>query len=73
MPVQLLFVLALLAGYLRPMLILVMFPFLLLYDGMWALAPLLAAIFGLVNSRDGNTATARRRRTEPEYKAGYES
>ena len=73
MPVQLLFVVALLVGYFRPVLILVMFPFLLLYGGMWALGPLLVAIFGLVNNRDGSAATAHRRRTEPEYKAGYES
>ena len=37
MPVPLLFVVALLVGYFRPVLILVMFPFLLLYGGMWAL------------------------------------
>ena len=73
MPVQLLFVVALLVGYFRPVLILVMFPFLLLYGGMWALGPLVVAIFGLVNNREGSAAAARRRRTEPEYKAGYES
>ena len=47
--------------------------FLLLYGGMWALGPLVVAIFGLVNNREGSAAAARRRRTEPEYKAGYES
>ena len=73
MPVQLLFVVALLVGYFRPVLILVMFPFLLLYGGMWALGPLVVAIFGLVNNREGRAAAARRRSAEPEYKAGYES
>jgi len=38
------FVVALLVGYFRPVLILVMFPFLLLYGGMWALGPLPAAL-----------------------------
>ena len=73
MPVQLLFVVALLVGYFRPVLILVMFPFLLLYGGMWALGPLVVAIFGLVNNREGRASASDRRRTEHEYKAGYES
>ena len=70
---QLLFVVALLVGYFRPVLILVMFPFLLLYGGMWALGPLIVAIVGLVNNRESGAAAGRRPRTEPEYKAGYES
>jgi hypothetical protein len=73
MPVQLLFVAALLVGYFRPVFILVMFPFLVLYGGVWALAPLIVAIVGLVNSRDGGGTASRRRRSEPEYQAGYES
>jgi hypothetical protein len=73
MPVQLLFVAALLVGYSRPVLILVMFPFLLLYGGVWALVPLFVAMVGLVNNRDGRRTEHRRRRIEPEYKAGYES
>jgi hypothetical protein len=73
MPMQLLFVTALLVAYSRPVLILVMFPFLLLYCGAWALAPLIVAIVGLVNSRDAGGTSSRRRRSEPEYQAGYES
>jgi hypothetical protein len=72
MPVQLLFVVALLVGYFRPVLILVMFPFLLLYGGMWALGPLLVAIVGLVNSRAEAAAVARRQPIDSGYKAGYE-
>jgi hypothetical protein len=72
MPVQLLFAVALLVGYFRPVLVLVMFPFLLLYGGVWALFPLIVAIVGLVNNRDGRGTTTRRQRTEPEYPAGYQ-
>src|SRR6185503_12757879 len=44
MPVELLFVLALVVGYSRPLLVLVMFPLLLIYGGMWALLPLAVAV-----------------------------
>jgi ABC-type protease/lipase transport system fused ATPase/permease subunit len=71
--VPLLFVVALLVGYVWPVFILVMFPFLLLYGGVWALAPLLIAVIALVNKRAEKGTTQRRTRTEPEYKAGYES
>jgi hypothetical protein len=71
--VPLLFVVALLVGYRWPVIILVMFPLLVLYGGVWALAPLLIAVIGLVNTRSGNQTVRRQPRTEPEYKAGYES
>ena len=72
MPVQLLFVVALLVGYFRPVFIIAMFPLLLLYGGFWALGPLLVAIVGLVK-RDNRETPKMRRRTEPEYPAGYQS
>jgi hypothetical protein len=72
MPVELLFVVALLVGYSRPVFVLVLFPLLLIYGGMWALGPLAIAIVGLV-VRDESRTLKRRRRTEPEYRAGYES
>jgi hypothetical protein len=72
MPVELLFVVALLVGYSRPVVVLVLFPLLLIYGGMWALAPLAVAIVGIVH-RDNSRTMKIRRRTEPEYRAGYES
>ena len=72
MPVELLFVVALLVGYSRPVFVLVLFPLLLIYGGVWALGPLAVALIGLV-TRDENRLLKRRRRTEPEYRAGYES
>jgi hypothetical protein len=71
MPVELLFVVALLVGYSRPLFIIVMFPLLLVYGGVWALGPLVVAIVGLMN-RNGSGTPRMRRRTEPEYRAGYE-
>lgn len=72
MPVELLFVVAFLVGYFRPVFVLVIFPLLLIYGGMWALGPLAFALAGLVNRGDGRSPRTRRR-TEPEYQAGYES
>ena len=72
MPVELLFVVALLVGYSRPVFVLVLFPLLLIYGGVWALAPLAIALVGLV-IRDETRMPRRRRRTEPEYRAAYES
>jgi hypothetical protein len=71
--VPLLFAVALLVGYRWPVVILVMFPFLLLSGGVWALAPLLIAVIGLVNKRSDHATVRSRPRAEPEYKAGYES
>jgi hypothetical protein len=72
MPVQLLFAAALLVGYFRPVVILALFPFLLLYGGFWALLPLLVAVIGLVNNRSESGTVARRAHAVPEYKAGYQ-
>ena len=44
-----LFAVAFIAGYLRPMFTLVLFPILLLYGGYWAFGPLLVAIFVLMD------------------------
>jgi hypothetical protein len=72
MPVELLFVLALVVGYSRPVVVLVMFPLLLIYGGMWALLPLAVAVAGLVH-RDNSQIRKMRRHAESEYRAGYES
>ena len=72
MPVELLYVLALVVGYFSPVIVLVLFPLLLIYGGIWALGPLAIAILGIVNRAESRTRRMWRR-TEPEYRAGYES
>ena len=72
MTVPLLFAAALLVGYFRPVVILVLFPILLLYGGVWALAPLLVAVIGLVNNRTDEGRPVMHRPLESGYKAGYE-
>jgi hypothetical protein len=73
MVVYLLFAVALIVGYSRPVFILAAFPILLLYGGYWAFGPLLLAVFALMSNRaDGGTRKVRRP-AEPEYKPGYEN
>ena len=72
MTVPLLFVAALLVGYFRPVVILVLFPILLLYGGVWALGPLLVAVIGLASNRADGGSVSRRQPIESEYKAGYQ-
>ncbi len=51
MALYVLFAVALIAGYLRPMFTLVLFPILLLYGGYWAFGPLLLAVLVLMDSK----------------------